>query len=252
MNVWITSLQPSQMILLLGWKLLLQESILFCLFIGQWPDSADKRMTGTKLCAGQLQSIRKWRRNPYFSQPSHFFSPLASGSKLGSTCRQSSFLSSSSSVDWIFGITVHFLPIFLYSLTLHPAWSSQCLIEFLRGGRDPLCVSMRPGSSDQNKSRTNLRPALTPLLPALGCKNSFHCCWIDFCNCLSSDNLKHFNFPLLLALRCRNSYQCRCNPFELTFAFAFLRKTWNTKKQSFIDLSLNSPLLLANWCEFVK
>ena len=124
MNVWITSLQPSQMILLLGWKLLLQESILFCLFIGQWPDSADKRMTGTKLCAGQLQSIRKWRRNPYFSQPSHFFSPLASGSKLGSTCRQSSFLSSSSSVDWIFGIAVHFLPIFLYSLTLHPAWSS--------------------------------------------------------------------------------------------------------------------------------
>ena len=113
---------------------------------------------------------------------------------------------------------------FLYSLTLHPdAWSSQCLIQFLRGGRDPPCVSMRPGSSDQNKSRTNLRPALTPLLPALGCKNSFHCCLIDICNCLSSDNLKHFNSPLLLALRCRNSYQCRCNPFELTFATAFLR-----------------------------
>ena len=195
---------------------------LFCLFIGQWPASADKRMTGTKLCAGQLQSIRKWRRNPYFSQPSHFFSPLASGSKLGSTCRQSSFLSSSSSVDWIFGIAVHFLPIFLYSLTLHPdAWSSQCLIQFLRGGRDPLCVSMRPGSSDQNKSRTNLRPALTPLLPALGCKNSFRCCWIDICNCLSSDNLKHFNFPLLLALRCRNSYQCRCNPFSIDICHCF-------------------------------
>ena len=142
-NVWIlTSLQPSQMMLLLGWKLLLQESILFCLFIGQWPDSADKRMTGTKLCAGQLQSIRKWRRNPYFSQPSHFFSPLASGSKLGSTCRQSSFLSSSSSVDWIFGIAVHFLPIFFVQFDFAP-----CLIFSMfdavsqRRQRPPLCVN---------------------------------------------------------------------------------------------------------------
>lgn len=99
-----------------------------------------------------MQSIRKWTASTQslFFATLAFFSPLVSSSKLGSTCRQTSFFASSaSSMQWRVGSIVNFFE-FLILCTV-------CIQIFLifdtisHRGVDPPCGSLCSGS-DQNMS----------------------------------------------------------------------------------------------------